>query len=64
MSEWERAEKDAAVARYFELLDIQKAERRDNPKLGMIGVDGYFPRSEITQELEEQWANAGMPRHA
>ncbi len=52
-----------AIDRYFELLALQKLERKENPKLGQLGVDGYCPRTAITQEFEEKWAEAGMPPH-
>ena len=52
-----------ASERYLELLKLQKEERKANPKLAEIGTDGYCPRTHTTQDLEAQWAKAGMPGH-
>lgn len=56
--------REDATARYLDLIEEQREERRRNPKLGQIGPDGYCPRTEITDEMEQRWAEAGMPRHA
>lgn len=51
---------NAAAARYMELIQLQREERRLNPKLAEIGSDGMCPRTAITQEMESKWAEAGM----
>jgi hypothetical protein len=57
------AQRQKAVDRYLELIELQRAERKADPKLGQMGSDGFCPRTAITQEMEKCWAEAGMPRH-